>query len=55
MRNAQIIDLETYRARRAPVPEPSAPASQAMLNPFAALPIMWVPIWYWVPVNLIFG
>jgi len=54
MRNAQVIDLEAYRARRAPAVAPT-PEVPTVPNPFATVPIMWVPVWYWVPVNLILG
>ncbi len=54
MRNAQIIDLDTYRSRRAPAAEAPTPAAYTVPPVFAAMPIVWVPVW-WVPVSPIVG
>ncbi len=54
MRNAQIIDLDTYRSRRTPVAEAPPPAAYVVPPAFATVPIVWVPVW-WVPVSPIAG
>ncbi len=54
MRNAQIIDLDTYRSRRTPVAEPPATSAFAVPPNFAAMPFVWVPVW-WIPVSPIVG
>jgi len=39
---ARVIDLEQYRRRRAEQRERAQPVMPA--------PVMWVPVWVWVPL-----
>jgi len=41
---AQVIDLDEYRRRRAVRSDRPAAAP-------AAVPVLWVPVWMWVPLH----
>jgi hypothetical protein len=52
VQGARVIDLEEYRRRRearreAPLTGPAVPG--LALAPPKPVPVVWVPVWMWVP------
>ena len=56
MQSAQIIDLKSYRSRRQPA-GPAEPQNRMPAEAMSAppMPVMWVPVIYWVPVKPYFS
>jgi len=53
MRTAQIIDFEAYRARRHDASR--ADSASAPMTAAPGISVVWVPIWYWLPVAFFCG